>query len=47
MTEHTPTSPAEGGLNPALAGLLWLWVLIPFGYGVFQLVVKIPALFGS
>jgi hypothetical protein len=27
--------------------LAWLWVLVPFGYGVYELVVKIPALFGS
>ena len=29
------------------AVLLWLWVLVPFGYGLYQLVTKIPALFGS
>jgi hypothetical protein len=29
------------------AGLLWLWVLVPFAYGLYQLVTKIPALFGS
>ena len=27
--------------------LAWLWVLIPLAYGLYQLVVKIPALFGS
>ena len=27
--------------------IAWLWVLIPFAYGLYQLVVKIPALFGS
>ena len=27
--------------------LAWIWVLAPFGYGVYELVVKIPALFGS
>ena len=30
-----------------LVALVWLWVLIPFGYGVYQLVIKIPALFGG
>lgn len=34
-------------LQWAGAVLLWLWVLIPFSYGLFQLVTKIPALFGS
>lgn len=24
---------------------IWLWVGVPFGYGVYELVVKIPALF--
>lgn len=33
-------------VNPVLIGLLWLWVLIPFGYGLYQLLAKIPALFG-
>ena len=34
-------------VNPVLIGLAWLWVLIPFGYGLYQLVIKIPALFGT
>ena len=25
----------------------WLWVLVPFGYGVWQLLVKIVPLFGG
>jgi hypothetical protein len=29
-----------------LVALAWLWVLIPATYGLYQLVVKIPALFG-
>ena len=33
-------------ISPVLAVLAWLWVLVPFGYGLYQLVVKIPALFG-
>ena len=27
--------------------LAWLWVLIPFAYGLYQLVIKIPALFAG
>lgn len=46
MSELTE-SRAEGALNPVLVALVWLWVLIPFGYGVYQLVVKIPALFSG
>ncbi|MGH3489109.1 MAG: MFS transporter small subunit [Actinopolymorphaceae bacterium] len=30
-----------------LAVVLWLWVAIPFGYGLYQLLVKVPALFGT
>ncbi|WAC90402.1 MFS transporter small subunit [Mycobacterium sp. Aquia_213] len=31
---------------PKLLGVVsWLWVGVPFGYGVYELVVKIPALF--
>ncbi len=25
----------------------WLWVVVPFGYGLFQLLLRIPALFSS
>lgn len=42
-TETTERRP----ISPALAALAWLWVLIPFGYGLYQLVIKIPALFGT
>ena len=41
----TQAEQSHGG-GPALAVLAWLWVLVPFGYGVYQLLIKIPALFG-
>ena len=47
MSEQTGGTRTDGAPNSALVALLWLWVLIPFGYGVYQLVIKIPALFGS
>jgi hypothetical protein len=28
------------------AVLAWVWVAVPFGYGLYELFVKIPALFG-
>ena len=31
----------------AVAVLAWLWVGIPFAYGLVQLIAKIPALFGA
>jgi len=40
-------SPAKPALNPAVAVLAWLWVLVPFGYGLYELVIQVPALFGS
>jgi hypothetical protein len=41
---ETEGAPARA-VNPVLAVLAWLWVLVPFGYGLYQLVIKIPALF--
>lgn len=43
----TQATSNDGTLSPAVALLLWLWVVVPFGYGLYQLVIKIPALFGS
>jgi hypothetical protein len=40
------TAPAPGG-RIAITAVAWLWVLIPFAYGLYQLVIKIPALFGG
>ena len=44
MSTHTE----QGGpaVSPVIAALTWLWVLVPFGYGLYQLLIKIPALFG-
>jgi hypothetical protein len=43
------TENAEQGTTsrPVLMVLVWLWVLIPFCYGLYQLLIKIPALFGG
>jgi hypothetical protein len=48
MTEHTSEhtgTEEQRRVNPVLIGLAWLWVSVPFGYGLYQLLVKIPALF--
>ena len=47
MTAHVE-DPHAGNrpIRPVLAALAWLWVLVPSGYGLYQLLVKIPALFG-
>jgi hypothetical protein len=44
MTAHTESGTTSAG-RTVLAVVAWLWVLIPFLYGVYSLVVKIPALF--
>lgn len=33
--------------SPPIAWLAWVWVGVPFAYGLYSLVVKIPALFGG
>lgn len=30
-----------------LTALAWAWVAVPFLYGLYQLLIRIPALFGS
>ncbi|MGH3529146.1 MAG: MFS transporter small subunit [Pseudonocardiaceae bacterium] len=48
MTEVSERIPVdEPGNRAPLMVLAWIWVLAPFGYGVYELVAKIPALFGS
>jgi hypothetical protein len=43
--ESTRDKPASSTL---LIGIVaWLWVLIPFAYGLYQLIIKIPALFAG
>jgi hypothetical protein len=43
--ESTRDRPASSTL---LIGIVaWLWVLIPFAYGLYQLIIKIPALFAG
>lgn len=38
----------QGSSRNVMLGIMgWLWVGIPFGYGLVQLFLKIPALFTS
>ena len=43
MTTHE--KPASSML--VIGIVAWLWVLIPFAYGVYQLIIKNPALFAG
>ncbi|MDT7710581.1 MAG: hypothetical protein QOG20_6188 [Pseudonocardiales bacterium] len=38
---------AKPAVHPVVAVLAWLWALVPFGYGLYGLLIKVPALFGS
>ncbi|BCI52482.1 hypothetical protein NIIDNTM18_17600 [Mycolicibacterium litorale] len=40
LHDYTPTVPK---VSIALA---WVWVAVPFGYGVYQLLLKVGQLFG-
>ena len=46
MSDPTDERPEHRSTRCVVA-LAWLWVLVPFGYGLYQLLVKIPALFGG
>lgn len=45
MSTATTGSTSNGRV--ALTVPAWGWVVVPFLYGVYQLLIKIPALFGS
>ena len=34
-------------VSPALSALAWLWVALPFTYGVWQLFAKVTQLFSN
>jgi hypothetical protein len=38
---------SSGGGRTALTALAWLWVAVPFGYGVWQLLIKVVQLFSG
>ncbi|MBE1471640.1 MFS transporter small subunit [Kibdelosporangium phytohabitans] len=45
MSDQTPeTGQAPAGRRPLIT-VAWLWVGIPFAYGVYELVLKVTQLF--
>jgi hypothetical protein len=44
---NTPTTGSASHPRVVLTLLAWAWVIVPFLYGLYQLLIKIPALFGS
>ena len=47
MTTPETTQAKPRGSTLLIGIVAWLWVLIPFAYGLYQLVIKIPALFAG
>lgn len=46
MSTAAETGPGWSPLQWVGAVLAWLWVGVPFAYGLYELFLKIPALFG-
>jgi len=47
MTRPDTTHEKPGPKIVLIGIITWLWVLIPLAYGLYQLVIKIPALFAG
>lgn len=46
----TTDRPVESGIDRRylpIAVLAWLWVAVPFGYGIYQLLTKVVQLFSG
>ena len=46
MSAHSESADVRSG-PPAVAWLAWVWVVVPFLYGVYKLIERVPALFGG
>ncbi|WP_264072746.1 MFS transporter small subunit [Mycobacterium palustre] len=44
MTDPTTTA---APVRPGVIALAWLWVAVPFAYGVWELLSKVTQLFGA
>jgi hypothetical protein len=47
MINPSTAARTDRRVGPALIALAWLWVALPFTYGVWQLVAKISQLLGT
>lgn len=45
MTQPTSPSTASTSGQKVLTAVAWAWVGLPFLYGVYSLLIKVPALF--
>ncbi|MGH3585809.1 MAG: MFS transporter small subunit, partial [Pseudonocardia sp.] len=41
-----PAATGRTSGSPVIAWLAWIWVVVPFLYGLYKLAERIPALFG-
>ncbi|MDT8914542.1 hypothetical protein [Amycolatopsis sp. PS_44_ISF1] len=46
MSAPATEGTARSGGRTLLLVIAWLWVLVPFGYGVYELIRKVVDLFG-
>lgn len=44
---RTQTTGSASNGRVVLTAVVWAWVTVPFLYGLYQLLIKVPALFGS
>jgi hypothetical protein len=44
---ETPGTGSGPGGRMALTAFAWLWVAVPFGYGLWQLLIKVVQLFSG
>jgi hypothetical protein len=47
MTTRSDTAPGTESRHTGLKILAWLWVGLPFAYGVFELIRKLTQLFSG
>lgn len=47
MSDHDTAEQPEATRRTGLLILVWLWVAAPFGYGVYELLLKLRQLFGG
>jgi hypothetical protein len=46
MSSQSETHSSWSPMQVAGAIFVWFWVAVPFVWGLYELIVKIPALFG-
>ena len=47
MSQTPPSAAVASEKRTALMIVAWVWVLVPFAYGLDQLIVKVAKLFNS